>query len=96
MADSNDSSEGSGSGSGKGENDRSKTPQNVVELRPGKRSTIAVAKAERGKRAKGKTLCGRGFHRWKVAKERPFDVKQGKLVTLERCERCGKERTSSR
>lgn len=68
----------------------------VVELRPGKRSANAVAKAERGKRANGKTLCGRGFHRWKTANERPFDVKQGKLLTLERCERCGKERTFSR
>lgn len=72
------------------------SPANVVELRPGKRSARSVGKAERGKQAKGKTLCGRGFHRWKAANERPFDVKQGKLVTLERCERCGKERTLRR
>ncbi|MCR9280025.1 MAG: hypothetical protein NXH85_18860 [Pseudomonadaceae bacterium] len=68
----------------------------VVELRPGKHSARAIGKAERAKQARGKTLCGRGFHRWQVASERPFDVKLGKLVTLERCERCGKERTFSR
>jgi hypothetical protein len=37
----------------------------------------------------GKTLCRSGFHKWKVARERPFDVKQGKLITVYRCERCG-------
>jgi hypothetical protein len=44
-------------------------------------------------KADGKTLCKNGFHRWQVVTARQFDVKQGKLVTLERCERCGKERT---
>jgi len=34
-----------------------------------------------------------GFHKWKVMAERKFDVRQGKLVTLLRCERCGKEQT---
>jgi len=43
--------------------------------------------------AEGKTLCKSGFHKWKVVSERKFDVKQGKLVTLRRCERCGKEQT---
>jgi ribosomal protein S14 len=44
-------------------------------------------------KAEGKTLCRSGFHRWKVVTERTFDVKQGKLVTRRRCERCGKEQT---
>lgn len=44
-------------------------------------------------RNKGKTLCLHDFHRWKVVSERKFDVKRGKLVTLYRCERCGKEKT---
>lgn len=43
---------------------------------------------------KGKTLCRSGFHKWEVIKEKQFDVKQGKLVTLLKCSRCGK--TSSR
>jgi hypothetical protein len=43
------------------------------------------------KKAEGKTLCKSGFHRWKVVTGKKFDVKRGKLVTLLRCERCGKE-----
>lgn len=45
---------------------------------------------------KGKTLCRHGFHKWEAAKERPFDVKLGRLVTLWRCHRCGATRTESR
>ena len=41
----------------------------------------------------GKTLCRSGFHKWEVIKERQFDVKQGKLVTLLKCQRCGKTAT---
>jgi hypothetical protein len=41
---------------------------------------------------KGKTLCLNNHHKWAVVKERQFDVKQGKLVTVERCTRCKKER----
>jgi hypothetical protein len=45
------------------------------------------------KRAEGKTLCTSGFHKWELLNERRFDVKQGKLVSTERCKRCGVERT---
>jgi len=38
--------------------------------------------------AKGKTLCRSGFHKWQVQKEGRFEVKQGKLLTTERCARC--------
>jgi hypothetical protein len=41
---------------------------------------------------KGKTLCREGFHKWKVVTSSKFDVKQGKLVTVYKCERCGKEK----
>lgn len=44
-------------------------------------------------RAEGKTLCENGFHKWRVITEKKFDVKQGRLVTLYRCARCGKEKT---
>ena len=47
-------------------------------------------------KAEGKTLCNSGFHKWKVVTEKKFDVKQGRLVTLLRCERCGKEKTELR
>ncbi|WP_236984006.1 hypothetical protein [Marinagarivorans cellulosilyticus] len=44
---------------------------------------------------KGKTLCKNGFHKWKVVTEKKFDVKQGKLVTLYRCSRCGQEKNTA-
>jgi hypothetical protein len=44
---------------------------------------------------KGKTLCLHGHHKWLVDKDRQFDVKQGKLVTLYRCSRCGKTRVKA-
>ena len=44
---------------------------------------------------KGKTLCKHGHHKWVVDKERQFDVKEGKLVTLFRCSRCNKTRTKA-
>ena len=34
-------------------------------------------------KAKGRTLCARGFHKWVV------DKQQGGLVTVHRCQRCG-------
>ena len=33
------------------------------------------------KKAEGKTLCGRGFHKWRVAPKKQFDVHRGRLVT---------------
>jgi len=47
-------------------------------------------------RAEGRTLCRSGFHRWRVSGATRFDVRQGRLVTLERCERCGEERVTAR
>ena len=45
---------------------------------------------------KGKTLCRHGYHKWKVITENKFDVKQGKLVTVYECERCGKTKNELR
>ena len=42
---------------------------------------------------KGKSLCRDGFHKWVVVTQQQFDVKQGRLVTKFRCDRCGKEKT---
>ena len=39
---------------------------------------------------RGRTLCKNGFHKWEVLTEKLFDVKQGKLVTVYQCKRCGK------
>jgi hypothetical protein len=54
---------------------------NVINLRKVKRQ-----------RAEGKTLCTSGFHKWQTLSARRFDVKQGRLVSTERCKRCGTER----
>jgi hypothetical protein len=57
---------------------------------------VKFRKPDARKQADGKTMCKNGFHKWRVVKERSFDVKRGKLVTVERCERCSKERTQLR
>ena len=43
---------------------------------------------------KGKTLCRSGFHKWKIIQEKQFDVKQGKLVTILECIRCGEKKVN--
>jgi len=50
----------------------------------------------RRKPAKPKGLCQHGFHSWEVCKETRFDVKQGRLLTVLRCKRCGAEKTEAR
>ena len=50
------------------------------------------AKARKKNKAKQKTLCNSGFHKWSIDKTKQFDVKQGRLVTLERCVRCAETR----
>jgi len=56
---------------------------------------IAFKKPKLSEKHKGKSLCRSGFHKWKIVTEKRFDVKQGKLVTLSHCERCGKEKTET-
>lgn len=38
-------------------------------------------------------MCLEGHHKWAVWKAKQFDVREGKLVTVYRCERCGAEKT---
>lgn len=45
---------------------------------------------------KGKTLCRSGFHKWEVLKSQQFDVKQGRLVTVFQCSRCGATKNEAR
>ncbi len=47
-------------------------------------------------RPENRMLCRSGFHRWVVIKDSAFDVKEGKLVTVYRCQRCGTTRTEAR
>lgn len=44
---------------------------------------------------KGKTLCREGFHKWVVDKEKQFEVKSGKLVTIYVCVRCGEKKVKA-
>jgi hypothetical protein len=44
--------------------------------------------------ARGKTLCRSGFHKWVIDQKKQFDVKQGRLVTIRRCSRCGEQTTT--
>jgi hypothetical protein len=50
---------------------------------------LAFNKKKLSEKHKGKTLCKSGFHKWIILKDRQFDVKQGKLVTVYQCKRCG-------
>ena len=50
------------------------------------------AKKRRKIRAKKHTLCKNGHHKWTIDNSQTFDVKQGKLVTVERCTRCDETR----
>lgn len=50
----------------------------------------------RRRRSEGDTLCRAGRHKWEVVTESRFDVDAGRLVTLLRCRRCGRERTEAR
>lgn len=52
-------------------------------------------KAKIKQKAKGKTLCINGFHKWEVETNKQFDVKQGCLVTSWRCKRCGVQKNKA-
>lgn len=56
---------------------------------------IRFRKPKAAEKARGKTLCREGFHRWVIFKDKQFDVKQGRLVTLYRCSRCGAMQTKT-
>ena len=43
-----------------------------------------------------KILCKSGFHKWRIDREKRFDVKRGKLVTVYRCTRCGATKVVAR
>jgi hypothetical protein len=46
-------------------------------------------------RHRGNMLCRRGFHNWKTLTTNRFDVKQGRLVTVYECIRCGLRRNEA-
>jgi len=56
---------------------------------------IPFKKPDLKKKAKGKTLCINGFHKWEIQTKKQFDVKSGKLVTLYKCARCGETKVKA-
>ncbi len=56
---------------------------------------LAFRKPSLKEKHRGKTLCRHGHHKWQVDKAKQFDTKQGKLVTVYRCARCGKEKVKA-
>ena len=56
---------------------------------------LSFRKPKPSEKHRGKTLCKSGFHKWEIV-DRPFDSKQGRLVTRYRCIRCGKIKTEAR
>ena len=50
-------------------------------------------KQRRKARGSGSTLCRSGFPQWKDDETKQFDVKQGRLVSVQRCARCNRTRT---
>ena len=50
---------------------------------------LKFKKKKASEKHKGKSLCRSGFHKWETDRQTVFDSKQGKLVTRERCKRCG-------
>ena len=44
-------------------------------------------------KARGKTLCRSGHHKWAIDQTKQFDVKRGRLVTIRRCTRCDATQT---
>ena len=47
------------------------------------------------KRTKTLGMCQHGFHQWRVDKQKQFDVKQGRLVTVYKCARCGQTKVKA-
>lgn len=57
---------------------------------------IQFRKPSATERNRGVTLCKNGFHKWEIWQKQRFDVKQGRLVTVYRCARCGAIRNQAR
>lgn len=51
-------------------------------------------KRSRKERGSGNTLCRSGFHKWVDDGGKQFDVKQGRLVSRQRCQRCDATRVN--
>lgn len=68
---------------------------NAFEGRPIMGDVVPFKRPSLAQKNKGKTLCKNNHHKWVVCKKKQFDTQQGKLVTVYRCERCGKEKVKA-
>jgi hypothetical protein len=59
-------------------------------------NVVRFRKPTAAEKAKGKTLCREGFHKWAIRQDKQFDVRQGRLVTVYTCVRCGATRSEAR
>jgi hypothetical protein len=57
---------------------------------------LPFKKLDLKQKAKAKTLCGHGLHKWRIVQEKQFDVRMGRLVTVYLCSRCGAEKSEAR
>lgn len=56
---------------------------------------VRFRKPKASEKARGSTLCRRGFHKWEICKKKQFDSRAGKLVTVYRCARCQATKTKA-
>jgi ribosomal protein L37E len=40
-------------------------------------------------------LCNSNHHKWKICGKKQFDVREGRLVTVYECQRCGKQKVTA-
>jgi len=59
-------------------------------------NVVPFRKPKPSEKARGKTLCREGFHKWRVWQDKQFDVKLGRLVTVYVCARCGAHKMEAR
>jgi len=59
-------------------------------------NVVQFKKTKPSEKHKGNLLCKRNFHKWEIDQEKQFDVKQGRLVTVYKCKRCGKFKTEAK
>ena len=64
-------------------------------LGKGMADIIQFRKPRASVKARGKTLCRSGFHKWVIAQDKQFDSQQGRLITVYRCSRCGVTKTKA-
>jgi hypothetical protein len=50
---------------------------------------LPFKKPKAAEKRRDATLCRHGFHKWTLDCAQRFDVKEGRLVTVFRCKRCG-------